>query len=458
MNPIDLARLVVHFARTRWLLNFNSRAELEAWQARRIRRFLHKQLVRTPFYRRYAGSALQQLPVVDKEIMLRHFGEMNVAGITVDEATTVALASEASRDFTPCLRGMTVGLSSGTSGSRGVFLTSTQESAKWAGIMMARALPADMMRAFLLGTTPIKIAFFLRANSNLYTTLNSRRIHFQFYDLFDGVDTHLPRLEEQGPDILVAPARVLSRLAESALSGSLRIKPRRVISVAEVLEPDDKSRIEQAFGGVVHQLYQCTEGFLGYTCEHGVMHLNEEFVHIEPEWLDAERTRFVPIITDFSRTTQYIIRYRLNDVLRVRETPCACGRASLALAAVEGRCDDMLWLASPYRPGSDELAPLYPDMLRHAITSAATTLPDYRIEQHGFELRIAVADGDERSSLAIAEAIRQLAKRHGLQEPHFTAMPFVDTAAHAKRRRIVCVRRPAKSRSHELSDAGASHG
>jgi putative adenylate-forming enzyme len=457
MSPIKLACLAGHFFQTRWLLNFNDRAELEAWQARRIRRFLNKQLIRTPFYRRYADRALEQLPIVDKDVMLRHFGQMNAAGITLEEATAVALASEASRDFAPCLRGITVGLSSGTSGSRGIFLTTAQESAKWAGIMMARTLPADMMRALLSGSAPVKIAFFLRANSNLYTTLGSKRIHFHFYDLFDGLDIHLPQLERQAPDILVAPAHVLGRLAELVLNGSLRVKPRRVISVAEVLEPDDKSRIELAFGGMAHQLYQCTEGFLGFTCEHGVMHLNEEFIHIEPEWLDTERTRFVPIITDFSRTTQLIIRYRLNDVLRVRDRPCGCGRVSLALAAVEGRCDEILWLSNP---DSEEMAPIYPDMLRHAITSAAGTLPDYRIEQHGFELRIGVADNDERSSLAIAEAIRRLVRRHRLREPYFTTVPFIGTEAHAKRRRIICARRPVEnSIAHTagLPDSRASH-
>ena len=453
MTPINRTRLIGSFLQTICLPKFKSRVELESWQAKRVNRFLRSQLKCSAFYRRYASQPLEQLPIVDKSIMLKHFDMMNVAGISLDQATAVGLKGEASRNFSPSINGVTVGLSSGTSGSRGVFLTTEEESAKWAGVIIARALPSELMWRLLRGTTPIRIAFFLRANSNLYTTLDSKRIDFRFYDLFAGVSAHLQCLEFQDPDILVAPAHVLSALAVAVLDGRLSIKPRRVISVAEVLEPDDRVHIEQAFGGVVHQLYQCTEGFLGYTCEHGMIHLNEEFVHIEPEWLDKEQTRFVPIITDFTRTTQQMIRYRLNDVLRIRKTPCACGRVSLALDAVEGRCDDILWFASM---ASNSIAPLFPDMLRHALTTAYSEIPDYRIEQHAAELHIAVADHDPQSFRAIEVAICNLLSRHGMVAPTFKTVSFVPIEPCAKRRRIVCIKRPSSTtvlKAYTASDA-----
>lgn len=455
MNPVELLQLGIHFARTRWRLKFENRAALEAWQSKRIKQFLATQLPRTPFYRRFAGSSLAQLPIIDKSVMLTHFDQMNEAGITLDEATSVALDGETSRDFIPSLRGITVGLSSGTQGPRGIFLASARERAKWAGIMLARVLPSDMMRKLIFGGAPIRVAFFLRANSNLYTTLKSKRIDFRFFDLFHGLDPHLSQLEKQQPDILVAPSRILGSIAEMVLAGTLKLSPRRVIAVAEVLEPDDRQRIEQAFGVVVHQLYQCTEGFLGYTCEQGTLHLNEEFVHVEPEWVDAEKTRFVPIVTDFSRTTQLIVRYRLNDILRLRKTPCACGRVSLALDAVEGRSDDVLWLP---KTTSNALAPVYPDMVRHAVTSAPRSLPDYRIEQHGMRLHIAVADDEVQSYDAIVASLRALLRRQVLEAPAFVPMRFVETDLDVKRRRIVCKSRPSiDSTPSNNSDIGCAH-
>jgi putative adenylate-forming enzyme len=212
-----------------------------------------------------------------------------------------------------------------------------------------------------------------------------------------------------------------------------------VFSVAEVLEPDDEQRIREAFGKPVYQLYQCTEGFLAYTCEHGVLHLNEEFVHVEPEWIDEAHMRFAPIITDFTRRTQMFVRYRLNDILRVHTQPCACGRVTRTLAAIDGRLDDVLWL-----PSADHarLLPLFPDSLRHAFTRDVTNVVDYRIEQHGNTLHLGTL-GDDAMFAAIKRAVDRLVIAQGMQTLSWrrAEMPIAGPAA--KRRRIVCIERPA---------------
>ncbi|HEY5800175.1 MAG TPA: F390 synthetase-related protein [Burkholderiaceae bacterium] len=438
MSLLDLLRLCAALIRTRWGLRFGDRAAFLRWQRRKVQRFLNLQLARSAYYRPYAGRNLEQLPIMDKAAMRTHFDSINTAGISLEQATKVALQAERTRDFSPVCAGLTVGLSSGTSGSRGVFLVSPAERARWAGILLARTLSPRMLMALCFARQPLRVAFFLRANSNLYTTLASRRIDFRFHDLQQGLDDHLAPLAAFDPDVLVAPASILNRLAELALDGALALRPRRVIAVAEVLEPDDNARISQAFGGPVHQLYQCTEGFLGYTCAAGVMHLNEEFVAVEPEWLDQARTRFHPVITDFSRTTQLFIRHRLDDVLRVRATPCGCGAPGLALAGIEGRADDVLWLT---HDADDSLRPLFPDMLRQAISAAERALPDYRIEQHGAVWNVAVHDEADASWQALTGALDGLLRRHALHLPEFRRVPFRADEAGAKRRRIRCIQR-----------------
>lgn len=435
----ELGVVVFHFLRTR-ALRFRSRDALLAWQRKRIALFLRQRLPQLPYYREHVGAPLAQLPLMDKPTMLANFGALNNAGLSLESATAAALAAETTRDFKPQVGGITVGLSSGTQGPRGVFMVARREQLRWAGIMLARVLDGPLLTQLLFGRQPLKVAFFMRADSNLYATLASRRIDFRFYDLLGGLDQHLPALQQHAPDILVAPSRILGRIAALARDGQLRLAPRKVIAVAEVLEPDDRSSIEQAFGGPVHQLYQCTEGFLGYTCEHGTLHLNEEFVHIEPEWLDAERTRFVPIVTDFTRSTQHFIRYRLTDSLRVRRDACPCGSAAMALDAVEGRCDDILWLP---REAGGELAALYPDMIRHAVCIAPHALPDYRIEQHRAIVHVAVADEARASFDGVAHALRLAASRQGLAAPDCRQTSFVETSPHVKRRRILCAARPA---------------
>lgn len=100
-----------------------------------------------------------------------------------------------------------VGLSSGTSGTRGLFLTSSKERDAWAGIMLAKLLPNGLKQKE-------RIAFFLRANNNLYTTLNkSTKIQFHFFDLVLDFQHHIEHLNQLQPTILSAPASVLLQLA-----------------------------------------------------------------------------------------------------------------------------------------------------------------------------------------------------------------------------------------------------
>ena len=171
---------------------------------------------------------------------------------------------------------------------------------------------------------------------------------------------------------------MLRQLALGVIAGKLALAPKKVISVAEVLEAQDRALIVQAFGAV-HEIYQATEGFLASTCEHGVLHLNEEYVHVEPQWLDREQRRFVPVITDFTRITQPIVRYRLDDILLARARPCLCGRATRAIDGIEGRCDDMLVLPA----ADDESISVFADVLTRAFAQALPADCDYRLAQQG---------------------------------------------------------------------------
>jgi putative adenylate-forming enzyme len=208
-----------------------------------------------------------------------------------------------------------------------------------------------------------------------------------------------------------------------------------VISAAEVLEPQDRALIEQAFG-MPHEVYQATEGFLASTCEHGVLHLNEDYIHVEPEWLDDEQRRFVPVITDFSRITQPIVRYRLNDVMVARAEPCTCGRATRALERIEGRCEDMLLL-----PGRDgEMVSVFADVLSRALAQVLPLDADYRLVQDGpTSLRLhAPLDADKLNAVRahLVQTLRQLGIDHdALTWTLLDQVPAFDPAT--KRRRIV---------------------
>jgi len=433
-------RSIAAFAGARWGPRPVDRSALLRIQQRRIARFLATTLPKAPFYASYAGKPLGELPIVDKAKMLGDFAGFNTVGVSLDQALEVALAAEQSRDFRPTLNvrseELTVGLSSGTSGTRGVFLVSAAERARWAGLLLGRLLAREGLRRVLHPRLPpLLIAFFLRANSNLYSTLNSRRIDFQFHDLWAPWPEHLARLNAHPPDVLTAPPTVLKKLTEGKTSGALHIAPRQVISVAEVLEPNDERAIVEAWGIPVQQVYQATEGFLGASCPKGRVHLNEEEIHIEPEWLDAEHRRFHPIVTDFSRTTQLVVRYRLDDVLRLADGPCACGRPTLSLEAIEGRADDVLW--GEALEGKSPVA-VFPDVVRNAMTRVEG-LGDYRLAQEGDRWRVTTQSTE--STEAIEREIGALADRLGIRRPIIIFEPWTDLPPGEKRRRIRCLNR-----------------
>ena len=352
-------------------MRFASREALASHQRTHLTRFLRALATASPFYAGLGNRPLCEWPDMDKQRMLAHFDDINTAGLKLRQVFDAALDAERNRDFRPRLKSVNVGLSSGTSGQRGVFAISDREATIWAGVMLAKMLPAGLLARE-------RVALFLRANSNVYETVRSHWIAFRYFDLLKSFDENLDELEAFDATIVVAPAQVLRILALRALEGGLRLRPRRVISVAEVLEDRDRELISSVFGPV-HQVYQATEGFLASTCAHGVLHLNEGYVHVEPHWLDHDRRRFTPVITDFSRLTQPFVRYRLDDVLLARQEPCPCGSACLALDAIEGRHDDMLLLPGRQRPQVQVFADSLSRVLAHCLPREA----DYRLIQRG---------------------------------------------------------------------------
>lgn len=386
-------------------LRFANREALEQYQQKQLQQMQHRLTRRSPYFAPFKGKPLSEWPLMDKALMMQHFDAMNTAGLRLPEVLQSALDAEKSRAFSPTVNGFTVGLSSGTSGARGVFVVGAREKNRWAGIMLAKALP----RGLFAGE---RVALFLRANSNLYTAVRSPFLQFEFFDLLAPWEEHLSRLHRYRPTVIVAPAQVLRRLAKEQERGKVDIEPTRLLSAAEVLEQQDRELITRAFGPVLGEIYQATEGFLGITCAHGRLHLNEEFLHVEPEWLDAEHRRFIPIVTDFSRETQPVVRYRLNDILVASGRTCTCGSPTRVIDAIEGRCDDMLRLPSP--PGNEPgFVEIFADATSRALLQVLPLAADYRLTQTGRTSLVLQAALTEKEQKEAIEAMNRFFEAQG---------------------------------------------
>ena len=386
---------------------FPTREKLEAYQQKKLKKHLAFVTEKSEFYQKYAGHELEDFPMIDKGIMMDNFDKINTVEISKEEALEFAVNAERTREFDSKLKNITVGLSSGTSHSRGAFLVEKTETEKWAGFVLAKFLPHG-----ILGT--YRVAFFMRANSNLYESVGSKNIQFEFYDIYADMDKNIEKLGKLGADILVAQPSALLMIAAALDEKKIDIHPETVISIAEVLEKEDEQRIKQSFGlEVIHQVYQCTEGCLATTCKCGTLHLNEDIVLIEKEYIDDQR--FVPIITDFERTSQPIIRYRLNDILAERKTPCPCGSVYTALEKIEGREDDVFVFK-----GKNKEIKIFPDFIRRCILFAGN-IRDYRIVQQVDGNIVIYADIDSEMKEKVINEFKKLAEDNGFELPdiHF---------------------------------------
>ncbi|BAZ33255.1 hypothetical protein NIES4074_57650 [Cylindrospermum sp. NIES-4074] len=431
----SLLTILWYYLKTKYIRRFNSREKLLKWQDMQVRKFLKEILPKSQFYRDYYQGLniqnWQQFPIIDKFIMMGNFDKLNTVNIQKSAAFILATQAEEKRNFAATLQGFTVGLSSGTSGNRGIFIVSQKEQQAWAGTILAKVLPQSIL-------TPQRIAFFLRANSNLYETVKGQRIKFAYFDLFDAVENNILRLNQVNPTILVAPPSMLRLLADAQLKGDLNIVPNQIISVAEVLDPLDEIYISKCFNQKLQQIYQCTEGFLGHSCEYGTLHLNEDILAIQKEYIDEKAGKFMTIITDFNRKTQPIIRYRLDDILTERKSPCPCGSIFTAIESIEGRRDDIFWLPNQAGEG---LIPIFPDFIRRAIIIASEDVQEYLAVQKSPDLiEISLKSSVELQSAVqnlVHQSLLDLFVRSHCRIPQIHYTQYVNVTEHHKKLRRV---------------------
>jgi putative adenylate-forming enzyme len=359
-------------------LKFKSKVELEEYQNKKVIKHLKYIMQKSDYYSKYLESfeiaGWRKFPIITKKEWMENFDTINTVGLEKNHSFKVAMEEEMNRNFSNKVNNITIGLSSGTSGNRGLFLVSDKERCKWAGYILSKVFPE-----LITSSKKIKIAFFLRANSNLYETVNSGKIKLEYFDLLYDMDENLKNLNDYSPDVLIAPTSVLKYICRNKLDGKLNeLNPEKIISVAEVLEDIDATLIKSTFSvPIVHQIYQCTEGLLAYTCASGNIHLAEENLIIEEEYISKDK--FSPIITDFNRISQPIIKYKLNDILTKKEGICSCGNVATLISRIEGRLDDVFILKNK---NSLELVNIYPDFISRAIMFSSEHILDYKVVQN----------------------------------------------------------------------------
>lgn len=368
----DYGRLGLRRARLR------TRRDVERLQATLWRRQAHA-LEQIPDFRGRAGAPFEAFDLDAVETARSRFATRNRFGL--DEAEALRLAESGA----PGDGDLEAGLSTGGRGRRGVFLTTSQERSTYVAYALATLLPGSILRSW-------RIALVLRSDADLYRRVGQAgRFRFAFIESVADADERHARLAAFAPHVLIAPAHALVALAASRTRWP---GLRRVLAGAEPLGGAERLFISAALGAPVDPIYQATEGFIAAPCRRGGLHLNEDQLIIESDWIDPGRRRFVPILTDLARRSQPQVRLRLEDVLEEASEPCPCGSPLRSLARVEGRLEDV------WRFGHDLV---FPGEVEDVLEAALPPPIPFEARQTGpQEVRLKVGEGADAGPALLA--------------------------------------------------------
>ncbi len=406
--------------------HFRNRITLVNWQQKKLARWLDRDVPRVPAFAHLAGQhvTLDQLPIMDKSILMADFSRYNLPAISNEQGWEAFAGDRQIGDHI-------VGASTGTSGNRGLFVISQAERFAWLGAMLAKAVP-DFWRH------RDRVAILLPIDTPLYDSANQTgRLKLKFFDISNPLSSLSAELQAFDPTLLVAPPRILRQLCTMDLS----LRPRKIFSGAEKLEQADRAIIEARFGQPLGEIYMATEGLLAVSCSHGHLHLAEDCLHFDFE--DAGNGLVSPILSDFNRSTQIMARYRLNDLLKLDPSPCSCGSPLMVISEIVGRKDDIFCFSHP----GGQIVELTPDILRNVIVDSSRSIDDFRLLQTGptlLELQLPAH---------LAEPIRQRARyalgtllaRFELDGVVQVALAPLQPHEKGKLRRVCCMWKPPTS-------------
>lgn len=142
--------------------------------------------------------------------------------------------------------------------------------------------------------------------------------------VLDSIEEIVKQLNEFQPKTMSGYGSVLALLAQEKEAGRLRIDVDVIFNSAEALSPENHARIEKAFGCTVKNNYCMTEGGeIAMTVDSAEMLLNEDWIIVEP--VDEQRRPVTDpdqwsggiLVTDLSNFVQPIIRYYVNDRVKI---------------------------------------------------------------------------------------------------------------------------------------------
>lgn len=365
------------------------------------------------------------LPVTDKTKLMARFD---------DWVTDRQLKIDAIRRFVddPSLIGelflgkYTVATTSGTTGVQGTFLIDDPSFAvtKAMGVRMLSTWLGlgDIVRIILRGG---RMAMVNATGGHFASAVAARRLTrngSQRVAVFP-VRMPLPEmvagLNDFRPALIAPYASMGALLASEQEAGRLHIDPVLLVLSAEGLPAGEPDRIAAAFNAKVRDSYAATEcPFLSFRCAHGWLHVNSDWVVLEP--VDEDYRPMTPgeqshtvLISNLANRVQPVLRYDLGDSVVQRPDQCPCGDPLPAIR-VQGRAADVVVFAAP----SGERVAIAP-LTFTTIVDRVRGIEQFQIVQTGprvLRIRLRLAEGVDagRAWQGVHKEIARLLSERGL--------------------------------------------
>lgn len=408
-----------------WRDRWNARKSIVFHVRRELRVLLAHARERVPFQRARLTKIdlktvqLEDIPPTDKTLMMSSFNDTIADGVVkLDEV--IQTDADPHHLELPILHGKYIVVkTSGTSGKPSWLVCGLDD---WATLLAATY--ARMGRYWLtptrMATTvfqPLRTAVVAAEHAHSMTWQGSRSAgqwagpfgRSRFFSVVDSVDDIVDGLNEFRPEHLHAYPTAVEMLARHKLDGGkVTFEPALITVGSEPLTAIARQTITMAFNKsrlIDHYgMSECLP--LSTECRLGHKHLNTDYGILEPRdsqgrpVKEGELSDHV-LVTNLVNRVQPIIRYRVDDCVRITREPCPCGSV-FPVVEIFSRKGSLIHLLNDRGSWQILSPPIAVDTMLRAKGVAQYQIAHVR--QNEVEIRFQPAKGADPSD--VADSIR----------------------------------------------------
>jgi putative adenylate-forming enzyme len=367
---------------------------------------------RSPYYRRLWRAlpdrplSLRELPVVTKRDLMANFDDWATER-QIDRRGVERFLADRSHIGDDYLGRFVVWKSSGSTGEPGIYVQDRDAVSTYDALLIVQLQSLQVVARYVwsLAANGGRAALVAATGDHFASIASWQRVcrgmpwpSARAFSVMEPLPALVEKLNRFAPSFLASYPTTLAALAGEQRARRLRISPSCIWSGGEYLSDAARESIEAAFRAVVINEYGASECMsIAFSCPHGALHVNADWVVLEPVDRDyrptppGERSHTV-LLTNLANRVQPIVRYDLGDSITASEHACRCGSA-LPVIRAEGRRDDVLALKA--HDGS--IVRLSPLALTTVVEGATTCHPFQLLQTAPDCIAVRVGARDPRS-------------------------------------------------------------